>query len=391
MLRSLALVVLVAAAHAAPPEDAAAQRAAAPPLAVSTPDGFPVPRPGAPLELPREHGAHPAFRIEWWYITGHLFSVDGARHGFQATFFRNAHPDAPGREDAAGTAFGSQQVFLAHMAVTDTATGRFLHQERLNRSGWDATVRTGDCDVVNGPWSLRRDPASPSGLGAVFLLEGSVRGEAAFSLRLRAVKPPVVFGKDGVSRKGVDPTAASRYITFTRLEVEGSLAIDGVERAVTGRAWFDHEISSSQLGDDQVGWDWASLQLEDGREVMAYVVRRRDGTHDPFSTLAWIDREARVTHVPAEGFRWEASAFRTSPRTGAAYPALVTIRAPDPATGAEAVFQLVPFVADQELPGSVGGIPYWEGACRVLDAAGREVGSAYLELTGYAGDLSGRL
>jgi predicted secreted hydrolase len=158
---------------------------------------------------------------------------------------------------------------------------------------------------------------------------------------------------------------------------------------VRGSAWFDHEISSSQLGDDQVGWDWASLQLDDGREIMAYLLRRRDGSIDPFSTLAWIDRSGNVSHFSPAEFNWEPLDHWTSPKTGGRYPISVRITAPDPdRSGAKRSWILRPFVRDQELDGAVGGVPYWEGACEVLDEAGEPVGSAYLELTGYADDLS---
>jgi predicted secreted hydrolase len=367
----------------------AAYDPSAPPLAAHTPDGFPVPRLGWAPEFPRSNASHPEFRIEWWYITGHLFEENGSRYGFQVTFFRSAHPNPPGRPDTPGEAFGLNQIYLAHMAITDTASGRFLYQERLNRAGWDASASEERLDVRNGSWFLREITPGPDA-PAEFELMGTIRGEARFDLRLRAAKPAVVFGSNGVSRKSPGTFAASHYLTYSRLEVSGSLSLDGgPARIVRGQAWFDHEFGSSQLSNDQVGWDWASLQFDDGREIMAYVLRRRDGTIDPFSTLAWIDRESQVQHHPPAAFRWEPVSFWTSPTTGARYPVSVRITAPDPdRPAATRTFTLRPFVERQELRGAVGGIPYWEGACEILDEQGRVVGSAYLELTGYAGDLS---
>src|SRR5690606_11448407 len=149
-----------------------------------------------------------------------------------------------------------------------------LHQERLNREGWDAGASTNTLRVWNGNGSLEW-AGSPDGQG--LFLKAGIRSEAGFDLVLRPIKPLVVFGTNGVSRKGVSPTAASHYLTFPRLAVEGRVATGGVDREVRGHAWMDHEFSSSQLGPDQEGWDWASLQLADGREIMCYRMRRKDG------------------------------------------------------------------------------------------------------------------
>jgi predicted secreted hydrolase len=344
-----------------------------------TPDGFRVPHPNPTFVFPRDHGSHPDYKIEWWYLTGHLFTEEPTprRFGFQATFFRSAAPrDVAARP--APAAFGHDQIYLAHMALIDVATGRFLYQERLNRAGWDAAASTETLDVRNGDWSLRlTDPAIEA-----LSLTGGIRAEARFTLALTPAKPLVRFGEAGYSRKGSAPTAASYYLTFSRLAVAGTLALDAAAPvAVTGQAWMDHEYSSSQLDDSQVGWDWLSAQLNDGRELMFYALRRRDGSLDPASTLTWIDREGRTVTAP---YRWEPLTHWTSPHTGARYPQRIRLTTTDPGTGAEFTLLVAPFHADQELQGHIGGVTYWEGACRVLAADGRtELGSAYMELTGY--------
>jgi predicted secreted hydrolase len=147
---------------------------------------------------------------------------------------------------------------------------------------------------------------------------------------------------------------------------------------------MDHEISSSQLSAGQVGWDWLSIHFTDGRELMLYRLRLRDGTADPASTLTWIDAAGRTTRAP---HTWEVLDRWTSPATGATYPSRLRVTTTDPATNQSVALTLEPLARAQELTGGLGGIPYWEGACRVRDAAGRELGSAYLELTGYARDL----
>jgi len=346
-----------------------------------------VPVEGTRFVFPRDHGSHPGFALEWWYVTGHLHETNGLRHGFQATFFRRSTPGRPADPGAGAPVFGDGHLYLAHMALLDGASGRFLHQERLNREGWDAASATNTLDVRNGNWSLRWSERE----GGTMELRGGVRAEASWALTLIPAKPLVVFGTNGVSRKASEPSAASHYLTFSRLQVAGTLTRGEQAVPVRGEAWMDHEFSSSQLGAGQVGWDWAGIQLEDGREIMAYRMRRADGDVDPFSTLAWVDREGGVRHFGPDSFRWEPEGRWRSPATGAEYPARVRVRVDDPATGRPLVVQLVPIQAAQELTGGLGGIAYWEGACRVLDVQGREIGRAFLEMTGYAASMAGRL
>lgn len=357
------------------------------PVPAPAAESFAVPQAGKSFNFPRDHGSHPEFRIEWWYVTGHLFSREQKRYGFQATFFRRATLALP-----SGTppeTFSNSQVYLAHMALLDASTGTFLHQERLNRAGWDAVSSPETLDIRNGNWTLQLSPGAKT--AGTMTLSGSIRGEAAFSLTLTPAKPLVIFGENGVSRKGSSASAASHYLTWPRLSVAGALRTGTDTREVTGSAWMDHEISSSQLAADQAGWDWASLQLDDGREIMAYRMRKKDGTMDPFSTLAWIDAAGRARHVAPPAFRWETGKTWTSPASRAAYPIRPRITAPDPVTGKDVTYTLEPLAENQELDGGLPGLTYWEGACRVLNADGRDCGRAFLELAGYAGDLSAHL
>lgn len=348
----------------------------------TTPDGFLVPQPGRRFELPRDHGAHPGFKVEWWYVTGHLRAGDGREFGFQLTFFRNGGP-TPAVSAPANPRFAHAPIHLAHCAVLDVKEGRFIHQSRLNREGWSARASDSTLDVRNGNWSLAFAPGSTSRLRLV----GTVNAEATLELDLTPAKPLVSFGKEGVSRKGADPTAASHYLTFTRLEATGTVRFGDAALPVTGLAWMDHEFSSSQLEDGQAGWDWACLQLDDGTEAMAYRMRREDGSTDPFSTFAWIGPDARPRHTGPDRFRWEPTATWTSPVTGAKYPTRVRIVAPGPDGNGERVLQLEPLHDAQEILDALGGVAYWEGACRVRDASGKPIGKAYLELTGYVGKL----
>ncbi len=347
----------------------------------ATPEGYAVPQPGRKFTFPRDHGSHPEFKVEWWYVTGHLEAPGGRRFGFQATFFRQAQTP-PG---ASGDHPGPAHIHMAHMALLDVEGKRFLHQERLAREGWDTTASTSDLEVRNGPWSLRR------GENDRLELAGGVRAEALWNLSLAPAKPLVVFGEDGVSRKSESPTASSHYLTWPRLEVSGSLEWEGKSLPVTGLAWMDHEISSNQLSEGQAGWDWASLQLRDGSEIMVYRLRDKAGKADPFSSLTWVDPRGGTRSVKAEGFTWQSGRHWKSPTTGGDYPVENTVTAVNPATGRKETYRLRPLQDSQELEGRVGGIPYWEGACEVLDAEGNSVGNAFVELTGYAADLGRRL
>ncbi len=340
-----------------------------------------VPKSGHALQFPRDHGSHPDFKIEWWYLTGHLFS-GVRRFGFQATFFRLAQKPVDVAED---DLFGTSQIYLAHMGLSDPENKAFLHEERLNRGGWDAGAKTGDLEVRNGNWRLVRN-------GSGMELEGSIRADAVFSLQLAPEKRHVIFGEDGISRKGPEGSAASYYITFPRLATSGSLTIGGRTYQVEGEAWMDHEISSSQLDRNQIGWDWTCIQLFDGREIMGYVLRTEDGPPSEYSKLVWVDRDGALKHHPYGEYEWQPDGAWTSRVTGATYPVSPLIIAPDPDGGKSRRLRLLPVMEDQEITGRAGGVSYWEGACDVRDEENGElVGRAYLEMTGYADNIAEKL
>ncbi len=360
-------------------------------LPSQTADGYALPQPGRHFAFPRDHGSHPEFAIEWWYVTGHLVATNRSTYGFQATFFRRALLPPTSTNRSASDDFGNDQIYLAHMALVDKTSGEFRFQERINRAGWDAAAATNTLDVRNGNWTYRLLPAAVGSAGReTFALQATIGDAVAFTLDFTPQKPLVVFGTNGVSRKAQDPTAASHYLTYTRLAATGDLTLNDNHLAVTGEAWMDHEFSSSQVGTDQVGWDWLSLQLFDGREIMAYRMRRADGTTDPFSTLAWVDRQSAVRQVGPRQFKWTVLEHWHSRKTGTDYPAKMQLEAFNPASGNWETFVVEPLVPDQELAGKIGGVGYWEGACRVRDAAQHEIGRAYMELTGYGQSLKGK-
>ena len=355
---------------------------------LTTGDGFAVPQPGRHFAFPRDYGSHPEFAIEWWYITGHLFVTNDAteRFGFQVTFFRRSIVSPKGTNTTTDAAFGDDQIYLAHMTLTDIQSGQFRFQERLNRGGWDAASSTNTLDVRNGNWTLKLKP----GTNIVIDLQSTIGADEASTLQFIPEKPLVAFGTNGVSRKAADLTASSHYLTFPRLAVSGTVTLDETNLPIRGEAWMDHEFSSSQVGKDQVGWDWLCLQLIDGREIMAYRMRRKDDSTDPYSTVAWVDTKGTVRQVGPTEFQWNVLDRWKSPHTGANYPSLVRLAAKNPETGKTEAFTIEPLVADQELSGKLGGVNYWEGACRILDDNKKVIGRAYMELTGFSKSLKGK-
>ncbi len=350
-----------------------------------TEEGFPIPSPQTELTFPRAHGSHPAYKIEWWYLTGQMDTAEGRAFGYQATFFRTAAPLEGTRGDRY---FGDRQFYMAHMALTDISDGRFYHEERLNRDGWDASASVEGMDVRNGNWHLVMLNPDTEEMELHFTLQDNVR----VHLNLEPTKPLIRFGEDGVSRKGPHPAATSYYLSFTNLKTRGTVHLNGTEFTVEGRSWMDHEIASRQLSTGLEGWDWTAIQLEDGREIKAYILRREDGSADAYSRIMWIDADARVQSFGPSAFRWERTRWWRSPQSGTRYPIEVTIHTTDPDSGNPLALKLKPLLDAQEISGDVGGIPYWEGACLVINGeTGEPLGRAYLELAGYAESLGDRL
>jgi predicted secreted hydrolase len=349
-------------------------------LGFYTEDGYKIPTPSPSFTFPRDHGSHPEFRIEWWYITGHLHDENQDHYGFQATFFRYAlTPDAGMGSDT----FGSEHIFMAHMAVSDIKRRTFYHEERLNRDGWDAFCSTQKMKMRNGNWTLEQYENER------MELEATIQEEIALSLNLQPSQPHVLFGENGLSTKGADPSACSWYITYPRIEVEGQMQLDDKLLSVTGEAWMDHEISSSQLSKTQVGWDWLSVRFHDSSEMMLYILRDEQGSPDPHSKLVWIEPDGTLTHMGPEAFSWRTRDTWASVKSGAVYPIRTTLSGSRP-NGDPFSFDIEPLFDAQELTGELGGIAYWEGACHIVEQS-NVIGEAYMELTGYGESLETQL
>lgn len=354
---------------------------------MTTESGYRVPQPYVEPQLPRDLGSHPGYAIEWWYWVGHLKAIDGSREfGFQSTVFRLEGDAATRHVQTKPVAFGTQQLFMAHLSLSDLRSGQYVHEERLLREGWQAQASTETLNLQVGPiiayWNetdalIEKDLALPDG--------------RILKMKLKPLKPLVAFGERGLSRKGADPAAVSWYWTYPRLEISGILVECEQRTEVSGIGWMDHEISSSQLGSDLVGWDWTAIQLYDGTEVKAYRLRTQEGGADPWSAVYWIDAEGKTTQVYAKDFSWQTGKEWKSEKTGNAYPTEVEIRTVHPETGNPINYYLRPLLAAQEFVGNRADNAYWEGACAVFDEDNKRIGEAYLELFGYGGAISTEL
>lgn len=330
------------------------------------------------FDFPADHGPHPEFQTEWWYLTANLDGTDGNRFGIQWTIFRRAlAPDMSERESE----WATREIYLGHFAVTDVASNRHHSFERLARGAVGLAGSTsgqdhGPLEVWLEDWKLAAggpDAAFPWTLEA----RGHREGEdpVALTLRVRPEKPLVLQGDGGFSRKSSIPGGASYYYSFTRLDAVGELQIDGRSVDATGSAWLDREWSTSVLAPNQTGWDWFALQLEDGRDLMVYRLRLDDGGVDPASSGVLVDAGGDKTVLSVDDFDLEVLDRWTS-LEGTTYPIAWRLRLP----GHDLDLEVRAVTDDQELDVA---FRYWEGA---VDVSGRggESGRGYVELVGYA-------
>jgi predicted secreted hydrolase len=342
-------------------------------------EAFVIPQPGRVFQFPRDHGAHPEYKTEWWYYVGHLKDASGDSFGYQLTFFRAAlrKPDPQAR-----SAWSLNTIYFAHLALTDAARGSFVFRDRAGRGALDLSgAALGTMKVWIDDWQAELQ-------GDEFHLKAHDAG-LGLDLTLKPLKPPALHGEGGYSKKAARFDAASHYYAISRLDTRGTITAAGRQFTVTGASWMDHEFFTSAMAPGLVGWDWFSLQLADGVDVMLYVLRHQDGTVDPASSGTLIDPQGQTTHLALGDFAVKPTDAWTSPHTGTKYPQGWEITIP----GAGYRLTLTPTLADQEIRAQTPAqVTYWEGEVKIRGTKSRAPlsGQGYAELTGYAGGLGGR-
>jgi predicted secreted hydrolase len=336
--------------------------------------------PGWRYEWPRDHVVHRDFKTEWWYFTGRLRAADGRTFGYELTFFRlGVRP--PGAAPVQSRLVAEDLPF-AHFAITDVKEGKFHFSQKVSRGAFG---EAGFGDGVREPrlawnsgWSLTMEK------DGVFVLSAREEGRA-IALRLESARPWVAHGQDGVSMKAANTAHASHYYSGTRLRARGTLTLDGAALPVEGESWFDHEWATNQLAPEQRGWDWFSVQFDDGAELMIYLLHRRDGTLDAASSGTWIAADGTTRHVTRDELRLTPLRWWTSGKTQARYP--IGWRMEVPVLGLDA--EVTTPVEAQEL--ALAPVAYWEGLIDVRGTRGGQAvtGHGYLELAGYHGELVG--
>jgi predicted secreted hydrolase len=330
------------------------------------------------LEFPADHGPHLDYQTEWWYYTGNLVAGEGQRFGYQLTFFRRALAP-PAQRSERRSAWAADQVYMAHFALTDAAGRRYQAFERFARGAAGlAGAQAGPYYVWLENWWV--EEVEPG----VTRMRAAQEG-LALDLVLVDRKGPILQGDRGYSAKGPQPGNASYYYSLTRLETSGTVQVGDTSYQVSGLSWMDHEWSTSGLARDQVGWDWFSIQADDGSELMVFQLRKEDDSIDPFSSGTFIAPDGSTRHLNRDAFEIRVEETWRSPHTAAIYPARWTVSVP----AVDLTLEIEPHLADQELTVSYA---YWEGAVRVEgERAGQPVrGNGYVEMTGYAGSMQGQ-
>ena len=371
LLATLLAVALVATAGCAPPatEPASETLVVGELLGPGGDDGFSMAIERRDFRFPDDHGPHDGFRTEWWYYTGNLETEEGRRFGYQLTFFRSAlTPGSTERQSG----WATDHAFMAHFAVTDVEDEAFYSYERFAREALGLSGARGNPMRV---W-LEDWRADGDGDGRMRLTASTE--DVALTLELETGKPPVLQGDGGLSQKGRAPGNASYYYSLTRMPTSGAVRVGQRSFVVSGQSWMDREWSTSALEEGQVGWDWFSLQLEGGRELMLYVLRRSDGTADSLSAGTLVSGDGSYRRLPLESWSLERLGVWMSPRSGVSYPAAWRIAIPDE----ELELEVRPLIPDQEVDHA---FRYWEGAVGARGTIAGEAVTAqgYVELTGY--------
>jgi len=332
------------------------------------------------LEFPEDHGPHPGFRTEWWYYTGNVSEKDGRKFGFQLTFFRSRIDDEsmdPQKRSDKVSPWRTQQLILAHAAVTDISEKKHHQAELLARQAMgiaDAVRKDDRTRIFLNTWSSDLMPQN-------HILKADTR-DFSFEFSLVPMKKPVLHGDQGYSRKGRQVESASCYYSFTRLKAQGKIRVGSKNFEVAGFAWMDHEFSTNPLEADLVGWDWFSIQLDNNTELMAYFLRKKDGSFSNASSATFVTVSGDSIHLTREDMDLKTMKTWKSNQTGGIYPSRWRLKIPQ----LKLELEIKSIVPDQEMQTpETAGVTYWEGSVSVEGVMNGQVvsGMGYTELTGY--------
>ncbi len=336
--------------------------------------------PGYRYQFPRDNGAHEAFRTEWWYFSGNLQDSKGGKYPFMLTFFRVGL--RPGEPPKSKSRWALRNLYFGHFSVLDVKREKHFFSERISRGELE---QAGASEAGLKVWLRDWRAESTVGKGSSSIRISAATPEIKLRLSLKPAKPLVVHGENGVSQKSPGPGRASHYYSYTRLLASGVLEMEGRRFDVRGTAWMDHEFGSNQLTEEQAGWDWLSFQLSDGRDLMLYLVRRKDGSVEPTSSGTLVEVDGSAKHLRLGDFRFRGTDTWKSERSGAVYPMGWEVEVP--AYGLH--LRVVPYARAQEIEskGSTG-VTYWEGGVFVESASSEKklTGVGFIEMTGYAPD-----
>lgn len=334
---------------------------------------FKLALPGYQYEFPKDLRAHEDYKTEWWYYTGHLKTENGKRYGYELTFFRVGNPseNLPDNKE-----WALNNLYMTHFAISDENNKRFFHTQKFNRSALDrAGADTKQYNVWNENWSAHWKNSN-------MVLKASTP-EFGIDLILIPQKAPVIHGKNGISQKSNCQGCASHYFSYTRLKTTGTIKINDALETVNGVSWMDQEFGSNQLSDNQTGWDWFSIQLDNRVEVMLYLLRLKDGSLDPSSSGTFINANGQYEHLSLSDFKVMSKDQWKSPHSTGIYPMDWSISIPSKKLN----LTVQPTFKAQELHTSqINNITYWEGSCNVSGTYNKKpiAGQGYVEMTGYA-------
>lgn len=324
--------------------------------------------------FPDDHGPHFDFRTEWWYFTGNLTSDDNRKFGYQFTIFRTALSK---QKSERNSKWNSNQIYMAHFAVTDIDENKFFFDERFSREGNNLSgAQINPFKVWVEDWQITQtESRTKYELPTISIKAKTDKMEINFTLE--AIKPFVLQGDEGLSQKGKQPGNASYYYSYTRLKTDGKIILSGQEFSVRGFSWMDREWSTSALSEDQKGWDWFALQLEDNTEIMYYQMRKKDGTADVFSKGVFVDEKGASQLITKDSVVLKVTDYWLSP-TGEKYPSGWKLQIPSK----EINLKITPAVKNQLMDVAVR---YWEGSVKIEGTknGNRVNGRGYVELTGY--------